>query len=57
MSHSGTGRTTKRTHIDLHDGADRTHWAARLGVTDERLRKAIKLVGTRVASVSAYLAK
>ena len=49
--------TIKQTHIDIHDGTERAHWTAALGVTDERLRKAVRLVGTRVSSVSAYLAK
>ena len=30
---------------------------ALLQVSDERLRKAVRMVGTRVSSVSAYLAK
>ena len=47
----------KRKHIDIFDGADRAHWAGVFGVSDERLRKAVRLVGTRVSSVSAYLAK
>ena len=58
MSIAGTNiQPGKRQHIDIHDGADRARWAGLLGVSDERLRKAVRLVGTRVASVSAYLAK
>lgn len=47
----------KTTHIDIHDTHTRAHWAGRLGVTDERLRKAVRLVGTRLSSVTAYLSK
>ena len=58
MSTAGTNLSpSKRKHIDIFDGADRAHWAGVFGVTDERLRKAVRLVGTRVTSVSAYLAK
>lgn len=58
MSSMGTQLPpNKRKHIDIFDGADRAHWAGVLGVSDERLRKAVRLVGTRVSSVSAYLAK
>lgn len=48
---------SKIQHIDIYDGVSRAHWAGVLGVSDERLRKAVRLVGTRVSSVSAYLAK
>ena len=47
----------KSTHIDIHDSGARAHWAGRLGVSDERLRKAVRLVGTRLSSVTAYLSK
>ncbi len=50
-------RARASTHIDIHDSTSRKHWAELLQVTDERLRKAVRLVGTRVSSVSAYLAK
>lgn len=58
MSPAGTPpQSLKATHIDVHDRENRTQWASRLGVTDERLRKAVRLVGTRLSSVSAYLSK
>ncbi|MGU3417002.1 DUF3606 domain-containing protein [Methylobacterium sp. D54C] len=44
-----------KTHIDVFDRAAREHWALRFGVTEERLRKAVRMVGSRVASVAAYL--
>ncbi|CAO4164957.1 DUF3606 domain-containing protein [Methylorubrum zatmanii] len=50
-------RARTATHIDIHDSSSRKHWADQLQVSDERLRKAVRMVGTRVSSVSAYLAK
>ncbi len=52
-----TTRARNTTHIDIHDSTTRKHWADLLQVSDERLRKAVRMVGTRVSSVSAYLAK
>jgi hypothetical protein len=52
-----TPTTAANAHIDIYDHASRARWAELLGVTDERLRKAVRIVGTRVSSVSAYLAK
>ncbi|BAU90668.1 hypothetical protein MPPM_2063 [Methylorubrum populi] len=52
-----TTRARNATHIDIHDSTTRKHWADLLQVSDERLRKAVRMVGTRVSSVSAYLAK
>ena len=58
MSPAGTSpQSIKAKHIDIYDSVSRAHWAGVLGVTDERLRKAVRLVGTRVSSVSAYLSK
>lgn len=48
---------TANAHIDIYDHASRARWAELLGVTDERLRKAVRIVGTRVSSVSTYLSK
>ncbi len=50
-------RARTSSHIDIYDTASRRHWADLLQVTDERLRKAVRMVGTRVSSVTAYLAK
>lgn len=52
-----TTRARIPTHIDIHDSTSRRHWAELLQVSDERLRKAVRMVGTRVSSVSAYLSK
>ncbi len=42
-------------HIDVFDRAARENWALRFGVTEERLRKAVRMVGSRATSVAAYL--
>lgn len=57
MPSSQTPETAKAAHIDIHDSGNRSHWASLLGVTDARLRKAVRLVGTRVTSVTAYFSK
>ena len=44
-----------KTHIDVFDRSAREAWAHRFGVTEERLRKAVRMVGSRVTSVAAYL--
>ena len=44
-----------KAHIDVFDRAAREHWALRFGVTEERLRKAVRMVGSRTTSVAAYL--
>jgi hypothetical protein len=44
-----------KAHIDVFDRAAREHWALRFGVTEERLRKAVRMVGSRATSVAAYL--
>jgi hypothetical protein len=46
-----------KTHIDIYDRAMREAWAHRFGVSEERLRKAVTMVGTRITSVAAYLDK
>ena len=46
-----------KTHIDIYDRAMREEWAHRFGVSEERLRKAVTMVGSRITSVAAYLDK
>nr|WP_267427379.1 DUF3606 domain-containing protein [Methylobacterium sp. GC_Met_2] len=42
------------THIDINDRTARAALAARLGVTEEQLRKTVRLVGTRVRTIEAH---
>lgn len=44
-----------QTHIDLYDRAAREAWAHRFGVSEDRLRKAVRMVGSRATTVAAYL--
>lgn len=44
-----------KTHIDIYDRVTREAWAQRFGVSEERLRKAVTMVGGRITSVAAYL--
>lgn len=43
------------THFNIYDPAARQHWAHRFGVTEERLRKAVTMVGSRLSTVADYL--
>ena len=44
-----------KIHIDMYDRATRELWAQRFDITGERLRKAVRMVGTRITTVAAYL--
>ncbi len=52
-----TNGSRGKTHIDIYDRAMREAWAQRFGVSEERLRKAVTMVGGRITSVAAYLEK
>lgn len=43
--------------LDTHDRMARAILAQRLGVSDERLLKAAKMVGPRISSIATYLSK
>ncbi|QEE41295.1 MULTISPECIES: DUF3606 domain-containing protein [unclassified Methylobacterium] len=44
-----------KARIDVFDRAVREGWALRFGLNEERLRKAVCMVGSRVISVAGYL--
>lgn len=44
-----------KAHIDVFDREAREHWALHFGVTEDRLHKAVRMVGSRVTTVAAYL--
>jgi hypothetical protein len=46
-----------KTHIDIYDRATREAWAQRFAVSEQQLRKAVTMVGSRITSVAAYLDK
>ncbi|MCJ2051812.1 DUF3606 domain-containing protein [Methylobacterium sp. J-070] len=43
------------THIDISDRGARDLWMKRFGVTEERLPKAVRMVGSRITTVTDYL--
>lgn len=44
----------ERTHLDIHDRSSRENTAKLFGVTDEQLRKAVRLVGSRVSTLRGH---
>ncbi|WP_336492403.1 DUF3606 domain-containing protein [Methylobacterium nigriterrae] len=54
---SATASVARRSeiHIDIYDAKVRSAWAARLGVSDAQLRKAVWLVGSRITTVAGHL--
>ncbi len=44
-----------KSHVDIFDRASREAWAQHFGVSEDRLRKAVSMVGTRITSITAYL--
>ncbi|WP_244471755.1 DUF3606 domain-containing protein [Methylobacterium sp. ARG-1] len=47
--------SAERSHLDVWDRSAREQFAARLGISDEKLRQAIRMVGSRIATLSSYL--
>jgi hypothetical protein len=47
--------SSEPTHLLLWDRPAREEFAARLGVSDEKLRKAIRMVGSRITTLTSYL--
>jgi hypothetical protein len=47
--------TQNKSHIDIYDRASRQAWAQHFGISEDRLRKAVTMVGTRITSITAYL--
>ncbi|CAO4164897.1 DUF3606 domain-containing protein [Methylorubrum extorquens] len=43
------------THLNVWDQTERAGFAARMGVSEGRLRKAVRLVGSRISTLSSYL--
>ncbi|MBL7309371.1 DUF3606 domain-containing protein [Escherichia coli] len=43
------------THFSIYDAKARRYWAERFRVSEERLRKAVKMVGNRISTVADYL--
>lgn len=44
-----------KTHIDIYDSQQRSQMASRFGVSEDRLKRAVRLVGTRISTLKSYL--
>lgn len=49
------GDRPERAHLDIWDRPAGERFAARMGVSDEKLRSAIRTIGSRIATLSSYL--
>lgn len=45
----------ERTHLDIHDRSSRETHARQFGVTEDQLRKAVPLVGSRISTLRSHL--
>ncbi|WP_083477503.1 DUF3606 domain-containing protein [Chryseobacterium aquaticum] len=45
------------TKVNVNESCELDYWSKELGVTKERLKEAVKAVGTSVAAVKKYLGK
>lgn len=60
MTHAKAGKTIKRVtsvKVNLHEEDDVRHWKNEFGVTEVRLRDAVKAVGTNAEKVRLRLGK
>jgi hypothetical protein len=46
-----------KTHLDIHDQCARQNLAEVLGVSEDKLKKAAEMVGTRISTIRGYLGK
>ncbi|MCK2055744.1 MULTISPECIES: DUF3606 domain-containing protein [unclassified Methylobacterium] len=46
---------TGKTHLDIYDSQQRSSIASRLGVSEDRLKRAVRLVGNRISTLKSYL--
>ncbi|WP_264045820.1 DUF3606 domain-containing protein [Methylobacterium flocculans] len=44
-----------KTHLDIYDSQQRSTMASRLGVSEDRLKRAVRLVGSRISTLRSYL--
>ena len=52
-----TMKSRSQTHIDMHDASARQSWAETFGISDQQLRKAVRMAGSRISMVAGYLGK
>lgn len=46
-----------KTHLDIYDTQARISMATRFGVSEDRLRKAVHIVGSRISTLASYFHK
>jgi hypothetical protein len=49
--------SARKTHLDIYDTHARSTFAATLGVSEDRLRRAVHLVGSRISTLTSYFQK
>lgn len=54
LTNSTCSKPTVKAHLDIHDIAQRSDMASRFGVSEDRLRKAVRIVGTRISTLASY---
>lgn len=54
LTNSTCSKPAGKTHLDIHDMEQRSMTASRLGVSEDRLRKAVRIVGTRISTLASY---
>jgi hypothetical protein len=57
MSDAQPVKSRRATHIDIYDASCRRSWAEHFGITDQQLRKAVHLAGSRISTVAGHLGK
>jgi hypothetical protein len=55
LMNSSLTKQPGKTHLDINDIEQRASVATRLGVSEDRLRKAVRLVGSRISTLTSYL--
>jgi len=50
-------RPQDATKVNVNESWEQEYWSKKFGVTKERLKEAVKTVGTSVAAVQKYLGK
>jgi hypothetical protein len=49
------GSVREPTHLNIWDRIEREAFMARMGVSEDKLRKAVQMVGSRITTLSSYL--
>lgn len=57
MSDDLTKKPEDATKVNVNESWELDYWSKELGVTKERLKEAVKAVGTSAAAVKRYLGK